>query len=134
MNAEEWIRVKVSRAFRASVDAGIGRWSSEGDEADPEWGQVLYKYSDHRMSLALFEEGCERLGDDRSERLAYAEIQDVVPLLLTELVRVRDLDAIVGIGVRLRTRTAVIDVPLKVYSTLCPTLKHIADYFTLRAR
>jgi hypothetical protein len=134
MKAEEWVRIKVKRDFRASVDAGIGRWSSVDDEADPELGQVLYRYSDERLSIALFEKGCERVGGEQGARFAYAEIEDVVPLLLKELVRVRDLDAIVGIGVKLRARMVVVDVPLRVYSQLCPTLKHIADYFSIHFR
>ncbi|WP_437314744.1 hypothetical protein [Sorangium sp. So ce385] len=129
MTHEEWVRKEIRRELAASVDFGIGCWPKDLIATHPDLGAALYHYDDADVSVTLYEGGVVSRGASGALRLRYTELDAVTPVLLTELVRVRDLNAPVSIQIEAQGVVSEIRVPLKVYSSLCPVLAHIAEHF-----
>ncbi|WP_437606624.1 hypothetical protein WMF20_37505 [Sorangium sp. So ce834] len=129
MTHEEWVRKEIRRGFAASVEFGIGCWPKDLVASCPDFGASLYHYDDADVSVTLYSYGIVSKDASGAVRLRYTELDAVIPVLLTELVRVRDLNAAVPIQIEAQGTVFVIRVPLRVYSALCPVLAHIAKHF-----
>lgn len=115
------VQVLVQRALGASVQTGVGRWA-DGD-ADAAFGQALYDYGDAEGRLTLFAGGLLYSRGAEPVRVAWRQNQVVHSLLLTELAKVhRDPEARVTLAVSSPEGRQLLNLPMKLYTTLCPLL------------
>ena len=116
-----WIR----RQFEPYVKAGVGKWAAEKSS---ELGRGIYQYEEAGLLVRLYERGILYARGLEKNVLPYDAIRRVDPLPLTAVMSAnKKPDSFVTLRLVTEERNVSLDVPMKIYSQLFPTLHRIAS-------
>lgn len=114
--------VRLLRAETAFlVNAGIGR--AIFDREDPRLGRGIYEYANEEVAITLCEQGLGYSSDGVKRAWLYTDIHDIELMSLTQLVRLKGVNAVATIGVRTADDVFQIRVPYGVYSSIATPLE-----------
>jgi hypothetical protein len=117
---DEWIDQQVRRAFESAVVAGIGQWAHGQNYTN--LGDSIYEYRADGLVICLCNAGLCYVVDEIVQVWKYEDIDEILPSPLRDLARAGGPEGRVNIGIRVRDVLGMIEIPLKVYSSLCPIL------------